>query len=153
MPLPSPRGFWVISMGSKAKDFLTAKISVPFTAITSPTFEKMEQGPYLVKDPKIDVPSSVLAEDMDIYSREAELGGMEVARKGWDTVEVSQDRETAVFKREGDDYVLDGVYAPNLAYDMPLTKIIEKNAVKDIEAAMDYEFLSHIDAAAKAMKK
>ena len=136
--------------GSKLKDFLTVKISVPFTTITSPTFEKMEQGPYLVKDPKIDVPSSVLAEDMDIYSREAELGGMEVARKGWDTVEVAQDHETAVFKREGDDYVLDGVYTPNLAYDMPLTKIIEKNAVKDIEYIMDCTFRDHVEAAIKA---
>jgi hypothetical protein len=39
-----------------------------------------------------------------------------------------------------------------LAYDMPLTKIIEKNAVKDLEAIQDHVFTVHIESAVQAMQ-
>jgi hypothetical protein len=134
---------------AKAKDLLTAKISVPFYTITSPTFEKSEfEG--RVKDPKIQVPPSISVDDMDIYSREAELGGMTVKRSGWGTIEIWEGREKAVFHEKGGEYVLEGVYSDFNPYEMPLTKIIEQNAVKDIEAAMDYTFLSHVEAAIRA---
>lgn len=39
-----------------------------------------------------------------------------------------------------------------LAYDMPLTRIIEKNAVKDLEAIQDHVFTVHIESAVQAMQ-
>src|SRR5690606_3304741 len=39
-----------------------------------------------------------------------------------------------------------------LAYDMPITKIIEENSVKDIQEIEDREFLIHIEAAVQALQ-
>lgn len=39
-----------------------------------------------------------------------------------------------------------------LAYEMPITKIIEENSVKDIEEIEDREFLIHIEAAVQALQ-
>lgn len=39
-----------------------------------------------------------------------------------------------------------------LAYKMPLTKLVERNAIKDIELMQDYTFLLHIEAAVQAMQ-
>jgi len=39
-----------------------------------------------------------------------------------------------------------------LAYQMPLTKLVEDNAIKDIELIQDYVFLQHIEAAVQAMQ-
>lgn len=39
-----------------------------------------------------------------------------------------------------------------LAYRMPLTKLVERNAVKDIELIQDYVFLLHIEAAVQAVQ-
>lgn len=39
-----------------------------------------------------------------------------------------------------------------LAYEMPITKIIEENSVKDIQEVEDREFTSHIEAACQALQ-
>jgi hypothetical protein len=39
-----------------------------------------------------------------------------------------------------------------LAYRMPLTKLVERNAIKDIELIQDYVFLVHIEAAVQSMQ-
>lgn len=39
-----------------------------------------------------------------------------------------------------------------LAYEMPITKVIEENSVKDIEEIEDREFLLHIEAAVQALQ-
>ena len=39
-----------------------------------------------------------------------------------------------------------------LAYEMPITKIIEENSVKDIQEIEDREFLTHCDAACQALQ-
>ncbi|MDD1711150.1 MAG: hypothetical protein LUQ37_09615 [Methanoregulaceae archaeon] len=40
-----------------------------------------------------------------------------------------------------------------LAYEMPITKIIEDNSVKDLQEIKDREFLRHIEAAVQAIQK
>lgn len=40
-----------------------------------------------------------------------------------------------------------------LAYDMPITKVIEENSVKDIQEIEDREFLLHCEAACQALQK
>ena len=40
-----------------------------------------------------------------------------------------------------------------LAYEMPITKIIEENSVKDIQEIEDREFVIHIEAAVQALQK
>ena len=40
-----------------------------------------------------------------------------------------------------------------LAYEMPITKIIEENSVKDIQEIEDREFLLHIEASVQALQK
>jgi len=40
-----------------------------------------------------------------------------------------------------------------LAYEMPLTKIIEENSVKDIQELEDREFVTHIEAACQALQQ
>ena len=40
-----------------------------------------------------------------------------------------------------------------LAYEMPITKIIEDNSVKDLQEIKDREFLRHIEAAVQAMQQ
>lgn len=40
-----------------------------------------------------------------------------------------------------------------LAYDMPITKIIEENSVKDIQEIEDREFTTHIEAACQALQQ
>jgi hypothetical protein len=39
-----------------------------------------------------------------------------------------------------------------LAYEMPITKIIEENSVKDIQEIEDREFVIHIEAAVQALQ-
>ena len=39
-----------------------------------------------------------------------------------------------------------------LAYEMPITKIIEENSVKDIQEVEDREFLTHVEAACQALQ-
>ncbi|WP_394831714.1 hypothetical protein LVJ94_34895 [Pendulispora rubella] len=39
-----------------------------------------------------------------------------------------------------------------LAYEMPITKIIEENCVKDIQEIEDREFISHVEAAVQALQ-
>lgn len=39
-----------------------------------------------------------------------------------------------------------------LAYEMPITKIIEENAVKDIQEIEDREFITHVEAAVQALQ-
>lgn len=39
-----------------------------------------------------------------------------------------------------------------LAYEMPITKIIEENSVKDIQEIEDREFLSHVESAVQALQ-
>jgi hypothetical protein len=39
-----------------------------------------------------------------------------------------------------------------LAYQMPLTKLVERNAIKDIELIQDYVFLGHIEQAVQAVQ-
>jgi hypothetical protein len=40
-----------------------------------------------------------------------------------------------------------------LAYEMPITKIIEENSVKDIQEIEDREFTIHIEAACQALQQ
>lgn len=40
-----------------------------------------------------------------------------------------------------------------LAYEMPITKIIEENSVKDIQEIEDREFLSHVEACVQALQQ
>ena len=40
-----------------------------------------------------------------------------------------------------------------LAYEMPITKVIEDNSVKDIQEIEDREFVTHIEAAVQALQK
>ena len=40
-----------------------------------------------------------------------------------------------------------------LSYEMPITKIIEENAVKDIQEVKDREYILHVEAACQALQK
>src|SRR5690606_8965972 len=58
--------------------------------------------------------------------------------------------ETAFFTISSD--VFQKTEQELLAYDMPITKIIEENSVKDIQEIEDREFLIHIEAAVQALQ-
>ena len=128
-----------------------SKVSVPFFKIQSPLFEKSEGYEVEVGEDKVNLPPHVRTSDFELFKKEAQLTGWEVRKLSRNKVDIEVDDNcTGHYVRRGKRWRLDKVTRREgglEAYKTPLTKIVERNSVRDLEHMMDYTFTKHIEEA------
>jgi hypothetical protein len=131
---------------------MPTKVSVPFFKIQSPLFEKLEGEDVEVSFDSVNLPEVISTDDFELFSKEAKLTGWEVKKVSRTKADVHAEGYKAHYTRRGKRWRLQRVtkFDDGLkAYKMPLTKLVEQNSIKDIEAIEDQVFMDYVFRAAE----